>query len=248
MDHLLSEITILKKKIDALPIMPLEQVDNFHQRYRTFVTYTSNALEWNTLSHWDTSLVINDGCSIAGKRIVELQEAINHAKAYDTMRELSMSLSIQDISIHHICDLHARILQSINDQYAWKRRDVSVRVSGSMTVFPNYATLPVLMDAYIDWLHTCNDEPVMIAIQAHLRFVDIHPFVDGNGRTARLLLNLIMGIYGYPPIIIDPILRTTYISSIDKTRTYEAWSDEYITFMLQSIIDSCNRYLSQRGE
>lgn len=246
MQSLLLVIHQLKQQIDALPQMPQVQADNFHQRYRTFMTYTSNAIEGNTLSHSDTSIVINDGITVPWKRFVELQEAVNHAKAYDQMIVRTKTITIQDINVDHICNVHAMILQGIDDNYAGKWRDVPVRVTWSNHIFPNYAKLPVLMDEFINRLHSSDDDPIMIAIQAHLRFVDIHPFVDGNGRTARLLLNLIMGIYGYPPIIIDPVKRTEYIASIEKTRY--SWSEEYIIFMLQSIIDSCTRYLSQLKE
>ncbi|MCZ6884626.1 Fic family protein [Rickettsia helvetica] len=116
--------------------------------------------------------------------------------------------------------IHHAILHGIDDYNAGHYRNVSVRISGSSVIMPNLAKVPLLMTDFISWLNVGgkNIHPVELAEEAHYRLITIHPFSDGNGRTARLLMNLILIIEGYPPAIIRPQERLPYITSLETAQ------------------------------
>ncbi len=114
---------------------------------------------------------------------------------------------------------HNIILKGIGDEDAGHYRSIAVRISGSTVILPNPLKVPDLMDEFITWLkQTDNLHPVELAAEAHYRLVTIHPFVDGDGRTARLLMNLILLMLGYPAAIIRKRDRLVYISSLEKAQ------------------------------
>lgn len=145
-----------------------------------------------------------------------MTEAINHAMAFDYVLTLATK-PINQISESLILDIHQRILSKIDDAQAGRYRSESIRIAGSRVVLPNPAKVSTLMAGFIAWLTKIDDAAPTKAIQAHLRLVTIHhPFTDGNGRTARLLMNLILLLSGYPPAIIRPKDRLAYLSAIEQ--------------------------------
>lgn len=216
------------------------QIKNLEEWYRSELTYTSNAIEGNTLTRQETALVIEKGLTIGGKTFQEHQEATNHAKAYDWL--VSRLNSDQPICNKDILAIHELILKGIDDDNAGRFRTVSVRISGSTVVLPNYQKVPDLMQEFEHWLQDFEGTIVELAIEAHYRFVTIHPFTDGNGRTARLLMNLLVMAKGFPPIIILNEDRLTYIESLEKAQLGNGKSD-YEQFMLASFERSLEQYL-----
>lgn len=201
------------------------------------LTYTSNAIEGNTLTRKETELVIEENLTSSSKPFVFYQEAINHAKAFEKVLEVIETNS--KISKNIILNLHKIILTGIDDNNAGFYRDCMVRISGSRVILPNPMKVPTLIDDFFKWLNEQNLSNPTVAIEAHLKFVSIHPFVDGNGRCARLLMNLILLKAGYPPIIIRPIDRKRYLNNIEKAQLTQN-VENYNLFMLTALNRSIN--------
>lgn len=240
------EVLQLKERFDALKPFDIAYQNNIESRLSTKLTYNSNAIEGNTLTEAETKIVVEDGISISGKKMVELYEARNHAKALEYVLSLSQSIGIKDIDETVICDIHTIILTMIDDDNAWVYRNVPVRISGSQSVMPNYAKVPSLMQDLCHWIQTTEQDVIDIACDLHVKFVSIHPFVDGNGRTARLLFNLVLLIGGYPLAIVEMKQRKEYLDVLEQIQTW--WSaDPYYLLMYQVIQHSLQIYLSDVG-
>lgn len=199
---------------------------------KTELAYTSNAIEGNTLTRKETELAIEEKITSGAKPINDYLEAVNHAKAFDfIMKSAKNNVKIDE---DYILKIHQIILTGINDTNAGFYRSVRVRISGSQTILPNPLKVPDLMDDFSKWLMQKDDDMLIKAIEAHYRLVSIHPFIDGNGRTARLLLNSILMENGYAPIIIRPIDRKRYLSALETYQTQEN-KETYYRFMLSAM-------------
>lgn len=221
----LKRIDEKKRKLDNSPL-PVVLKNNLDEWFAIEFTYTSNALEGNTLSMAETAMVVEKGITIGGKTINEHLEAINHAQAIDFIRELAQKKQT-DVALDDIFAIHKIVLQKIDDTHAGVLRKVMVRVAGSSTIFPNPAKVPFLMVDFMMWLHSQSDHPVIAAALAHYKLVTIHPFVDGNGRTARLLMNLLLLQQGYPLAIIKKEKRGEYIAAIEYARQTDDFTKFY---------------------
>jgi len=228
-----------KTQLDALrPLSPaaLAQLDAW---YDVELTYTSNAIEGNTLTRQETALVLEKGLTVRGKPLKDHQEAVDHLAALRFVRELVQregSITEADIrEIHRL--VVGSTMQSEAGIYSQHRR----RIAGSMVVFPNPAKVPALMAELTQWL-AASPLGYETALEAHLRLVSIHPFSDGNGRTARLLMNLLLMKDGYPPLVIRPEDRINYLDSIEKYQLHEE-IDDYRSFMLERLHASLEDYL-----
>jgi Fic family protein len=215
--------TVEKKHKQLLALMPKFTKDlenNLYQWFRVALTYTSNAIEGNTLTHVETAQIIEKDITVEGKSLTEHLEAINHAQAVDFAKKLSQIKTRKDLEVSDILEMHKFILQRINDNEAGKFRHVPVRIMGSNLPVPNYIKIPSLMDDLISWLHNSKDSSIKIAADSHLKLAYIHPFVDGNGRTARLLMNLILLQETYPLVYIKAEDRLKYIKAIQKALNF----------------------------
>jgi Fic family protein len=246
MDDQLNKLTAKKDRLDALRPLPPELIKNLDEWYKIELTYTSNAIEGNTLTRAETALVVEKGITVQGKTLVEHLEARNHAAAVDFINELAARTKPTDISEDTILDIHRHILKGIDDSNAGRYRSVPVRVQGSRTVFPNYMRVPDRMAEFIAELHEVakTEHPVVVAAFAHFRLVSIHPFVDGNGRTSRLLMNLILGQTGYPPAIIQKEDRLKYINSLEDSRMTEN-PDLFYAVVGEAVDHSLDIYLDE---
>lgn len=216
-----------KVALDRLRPLPMALLKNLEDWFRVELTYTSNAIEGNTLSRSETALVVEKGLTVAGKTLQEHLEAINHAKALAWIQTLA-GKTRKDITEHHLLDLHRLILQKIDDENAGKYRAVRVRIAGTTVVLPNPAKVPQLMENFVLWLHNkTTAHSLQTAADAHFKLVSIHPFTDGNGRTARLLQNLLLMQEGYPPALIRKEDRKKYIDAIEKGQLQGQMSDYY---------------------
>lgn len=212
------ELTQLKKELDARRPLPDILIRNLEDWFRVELTYTSNALEGNTLSRRETALVIEKGLTVGGKTLIEHIEAKNHAEALDVIYTLA-KIKPKQLTEDDLLRVHAIILKNIEDDYAGRYRPIPVRISGSAVVLPNPKKVPDLMHDYMKWLREEKHlHPVGLATEAHYRLVTIHPFIDGNGRTARLIMNLILIMHGYPPAIIRKIERLSYLNALEKAQ------------------------------
>lgn len=241
MNELLTRIKAKKKIFDNYQPLPVELIKNLDEWFRVELTYSSNAIEGNTLSRVETALVVEKGLTVEGKTLQEHLEATNHAQALDFVRTLAHKTK-QDISEKDLLEIHRIVLQKIDDADAGKYRNVSVRIAGSRAVLPNPLKVPKLMQELIEWLRQTNDHLLRIAADAHFRLVSIHPFTDGNGRTARLLMNLILMQDGYPPAIIRKEDRKNYINAIEKGQLTDDLTD-YYNLIYQAVEYSLDIYL-----
>jgi cell filamentation protein, protein adenylyltransferase len=240
---------LINKKCELDKYRPLPQalVKNLDNWFLVELTYTSNAIEGNTLTRAETALVIEKGLTVGGKSLKEHFEANNHAHALQWIRTL-VSKTVQDIDEAIILQIHRYILEAIDDVNAGFYRNILVRISGSPVILPNPLKVPDLMADFIAWIHSSKQNPIELAALAHYKLVSIHPFVDGNGRTARLLMNLILMMHGYPPAIIRPEDRLAYIKSLESAQLGSSL-DRYIALIARAIDQSLEIYLKAvKGE
>ena len=235
--------TLTKKKLELDKLHPIDKAleHNLYEWFRVELTYSSNAIEGNTLTRQETALVIEKGIAVGGKSLNEHLEAKNHAKALDWIKEFSKRNTI--ISEKELLHIHSMILNDIDDTNAGFYRRVPVRIAGSTVILPNPLKIPTLMNEFINWLKKAKDlHPVELAAEAHYRLVTIHPFVDGNGRTARLLMNLILIMNDYPQAIIKKKDRLQYINSLEKAQLNGSKND-YFKIIETAVESSLNIYL-----
>lgn len=235
----LTHLTKLKKEIDSFRPFNADILENLSKWFEVELTYTSNAIEGNTLTRKETALVIEKGITVGGKTLTEHIEATNHK---DALLKIKSMVLQKGFSIDDILAIHKIILNNIDDNNAGFIRRIPVRISGSSVVLPNYLKVPQLLENFIESLSSSNHHPFLIAIDAHFQFVSIHPFTDGNGRTGRLLMNLLLMQNGYPPIIISPKERLHYIKSLEKGQLSEDLNDYYV-MMYKAMLRSMQIYL-----
>lgn len=210
-----------------------------HQWLDTELAYTSNHIEGNTLTRRETALVIEEGITTGGKPLKDYLEAKNHADAFRYI--LDVLSKKKGITQDDILKIHAIVLKGIDDAFAGRYRNIRVRIKGSSVVLPNPMKVPDLMAEFEKYLQTEKDG-ITRAIMGHFKFVSIHPFVDGNGRMGRLLMNLILLQNGLWPIIIRPRDRKKYISSIEKGQLTQD-TITYEEFMYKALERSLDTYV-----
>ena len=179
----------------AIAAQALKKIE---EAYNIEYTYESNRIEGNTLTLQETELVVNEGVTIAGKSMREHLEAINHAEALDYIRDFAKSDI--EISVMTIKEIHALVLHGINRENAGRYRTVPVRISGSTHTPPQPYLLDKQMEDFMlrfGEMEAQGEHPVLIAAYLHEVLVRIRPFIDGNGRTSRLLMNLYLLRHGY---------------------------------------------------
>lgn len=183
--------------------------------YRIGLTYSSNALEGNTLTESETKVLLEDGLTAGGKPLRDTFEALGHAKAYDFMFSL---LGRQTIEEADVLTMHKLFYNDIESETAGVYRKVPVFITGSKYGVCKAEQIQDGMTELIEWTNGQRGEyhPVEFAALLHKRFVFIHPFKDGNGRLARLLMNAALIQSGYVPAIIPPILRPDYITLLER--------------------------------
>lgn len=238
----LDRITEKKKKLDKLRPLPKELVHNLNEWFKIELTYTSNAIEGNTLTRRETALVVEKGLTVGGKSLKDHLEATNHAKALDWVMT-QVSKSTKEILEKDILKIHELILIGIDSDSAGLYRNIPVRISGPTTVLPNPIKVPSLMESFTKEIIASKLHPVELAAFAHYKLVAIHPFIDGNGRTARLLMNMILIQSGYPPSIINNEDREAYIKALEKADSTNNLA-EFNNIIVTSVEKSLDIYLN----
>jgi Fic family protein len=244
MKDLLKEITNKEKQIKLI-VKNLEKMRVLRDWLLTELAYTSNAIEGNTLTRKETNRAITQNITTGSKPIKDYLEAKNHADAFEFV--LKLSKSSKSISENDVLSLHKQILKGIDEDYSGRYRNVRVRISGSQVILPNALKVPDLMQDFFKWLKASKEPVSLTAIQSHLQFVSIHPFIDGNGRTARLLTNLILLKNGLLPLIIRPRDRKQYINNIEEAQL-TGNAQNYEKFMLNAYVRSMDTYIEMFDE
>lgn len=246
MEALLKRISEKKQKFDALKPFDKDLENNLHNWMRVALTYTSNAIRGNTLSHQETSQILEKNITVEGKTVVEHLEAINYAKAIDLIIQKAKEKTREKLVVEDLLSIHHCIMQNIDDAHAGVFRQCAVRIIGSMVPRPDHLKVPMLVEEFMKWLTAASDHPAKIAVDAHLKFLFIYPFVDGNGRTARLLMNLLLLQDGYPLTFSQISGPMAYVNAIEKALANNEL-EEYYCVMFEAIEKSLDLYLDALG-
>ena len=238
--NLLFRIDEGKRLIDKFRPSPPSVLSRLKQQLTLEWTYNSNAIEGNTLTLKETIVVLEDGLTIGNKSLKEHLEVINHQEAISFVEELADSTT--EITERNIREVHGLVLKDLDPKYSGKYRDIQVRITGAEHVPPDPVHVPALMSEFCETkLIDKKIHPVEHAAIAHLDFVGIHPFVDGNGRTSRLLMNLILMRRGYFPAVILKNDRKRYYDVLEKG--HKGHTDDFIFFVGRALERSIYLYL-----
>jgi Fic family protein len=207
-------------------------------------TFESNKIEGNTLTFQETHLVVNEGSTIGGQSMREHLEAINHSEAIDFIEDLVTGK--EDFNKRTLLEIHRLILKSIDNENAGKYRTVPVRISGSRHEPPQPYLLDKMMEDYfIHYEHQKKRlHPVLLAAEMHERLVSIHPFIDGNGRTSRLVMNFILLKHGYTVTSLKGDLnsRMAYYKALEEVQVNND-ATVFYDLIIQEVIGSLNAHL-----
>lgn len=225
--EILRKTDLFQKEIDALRPFEGEMLEQIKDYYRVGLTWTSNALEGNSLTESETKVLLEDGLTVGGKPLRDIFEAVDHARAYDFMFSVFGNRRVDEYTVLR---LHELFYQNIEPEYAGRYRDMRVIITGSRYSVAAPEKIPEEMGRLCEWIQKERNgyHPVEFAAQLHKRFVFIHPFRDGNGRVARLLMNLALIQDGYLPVIVPPVLRLDYVSLLERAHRDDGGFVEFI--------------------
>lgn len=208
-------VEALKARLDVLRPKAPRSLQALDAWYDVELTYASNAIEGNTLTRQETALVLEKGITVGGKGLRDHMEALDHRDALVFARSLAGGdAPLDDETVR---DLHRLVLRRSNPAEAGRYSQFQRRIAGSGVVLPAPVKLPRLMADFGTWLAGQPATPPA-AVEAHYRLVTIHPFSDGNGRTARLLMTLMLLRGGYPPLVVEPEHRQIYIETLEAAQ------------------------------
>ncbi|WP_164669946.1 Fic family protein [Virgibacillus doumboii] len=231
-----------KALLDAKRPLPKYTLRSLREKLLLEWTYHSNAIEGNTLTLQETKVVL-EGITVGGKTMREHLEVINHRDAISYVEEIVQRK--ESLSEWQIKNLLRLILKGIHDEYAGVYRDQQVFISGAKHTPPAPYLIKDEMEKLMNWYEKETEKmhPVTRGAMLHAIFVGIHPFIDGNGRTSRLLLNLELMKDGFPPIVIKVENRLNYYAALDKAHTKQDY-DNFIQLAAKEVEDSIDLYLS----
>lgn len=246
LESILAQIDVLKAKLDTF-----RQYDSYRisQALELEYTFESNRIEGNTMTLRETDLVINEGLTISGKSMREHLEAINHQEAIAYIKDLMNKNT--SLAEREVLSIHNLILRGIHPENAGRYRKVQVMIKGSVHMPPQPFLVAKEMEDYFIWHETNKKKlhPIVLAAEMHERLVTIHPFIDGNGRTSRLVMNLILLQHGYVIANIkgDYDSRMNYYQALETAQTQNN-KEEFIHFVAQIERESLERYLAIIGQ
>lgn len=241
-ENRIPQVDRLKEELDKYRPLSRNALEQLKSYYRVGLTYSSNALEGNSLTETETKIVLEDGITIGGKPLKDHYEAMGHSDAYDLLYDLAKGKTIKG---KDICQLHHLFYFRINESKAGQYRKEKVIITGTSFVPPAPTLVPGLMEEFVARMPAWKKKyhPVEYAARIHEEFVTIHPFVDGNGRTGRLLMNLALLQSGYVVTIIPPVLRQDYIQALKKAQTRPVDIKLFINFISGCVYESMNDYI-----
>ena len=239
-DNYFNEVDKLKKELDSKRPIPKETLRSLEESINLEWTYNSNGIEGNTLTLRETQVVL-EGITVGGKSIKEHLEAINHEKAILYLNDLVKENN--PITEWNIKSIHQLVLKDIDDENAGRYRRENVTIKGAIHIPPDYLKVPELMEKLIlNYENWNNFHPIIQAALLHGELVKIHPFIDGNGRTSRLLMNLDLMNHGYNPVIIKKEDRLEYYEALDKAHTTGDYTD-FVKLITKLEIVMLRKYL-----
>ena len=231
------------KKLNKLRPLPKSAVQKLREKFQIEMTYNSNAIEGNSLTLKETFLVINEGITIKGKPLKDHLEAKDHQAALEYLYDLIDKDKKHTVSEMLIRNLHQIIIQKTDKEWAGRYRNANVIIGGADHTPPDALQVPNLMRELMTWLNSQKNKLNIIELSAllHHKLVHIHPFFDGNGRTARLTMNLFLMQAGYPLVVIMKTDRKKYYDVLDKAD--KGKYEPLVKFITQSIERSLDIYL-----
>jgi Fic family protein len=248
LEALLVTLSELQRQWQAQKPLETSQLQKLQTYFNLAYTYESNRIEGNTLSLQETNLVVNEGITVGGKTLQEHLEAINHQEAIHFIEQLVVNFQTFNKSV--LLQLHRLILMGIDTKNAGVYRTVEVRISGSKHLPPSPLLLNDLMEGYFEFyeLNKRTMHPVLLAAEMHERLVTIHPFIDGNGRTARLVMNLVLLQNGYTLVNIKGNLknRLKYYQALEQVQLNHEHT-EFFKLILSSAEKSLLQHLELAG-
>ena len=214
----------LKQQLNSFRPLHQEIVNNLHEDIVLRWTYNSNAIEGNTFTLKETKVAL-EGITIGGKTMIEHFEVINHREAIYFVEKLVEKK--EPLSEWDIKSIHQLVLKNIDDKNAGTYRSINVTITGASHVPSDFLQVQSEMNEFIRWYMNKGRQmhPVERAARVHADFVKIHPFVDGNGRTSRLLMNLELMKDGFPPVVLPVEKRLDYYNALDAAHTKGDYSD-----------------------
>ena len=259
LDELYNQLTDLKKCLDSFRPFNPAQVQHLREIFDTEYTYESNAIEGNSLTLSETQDVLKHGLTIAGKPMKDHLEAINHQEAIEYLHDLVSSET--PFSERALLNLHEIILRGIDRENAGRFRRNEVFIierGGKRHNFPKARMVFKLIEDYIIFFeeNKSSMHPVKLSAQLHHRLVNIHPFIDGNGRTARLAMNLILQQAGYPITILESEHAKRYayydaLTEFHKTGDYASFElliSQYVKKWCFEYLDILSGDISEHNE
>lgn len=237
MNSKLEKIYELKRELDHRIPLNQGEIKRIKENYIIKNTYNSNAIEGNTLTEMETRVIIETGITVAKKTLREHLEVKNHAEALFFIEDLKK----ETLSEYDIKSIHAIILDGIDRANVGKYRSVDAKIGGATHDITSSHLISQEMKDLLAW-YTSGPVTINRIIELTCKFINIHPFIDGNGRTSRLLTNLELLKLGYPPITILVTDRLEYYQALDKS--YYGDYEETYDFFYNCVIESLNEYLS----
>jgi len=239
MQNILEKIDKNQQIISSFRPLKKAELAQVKEYYRIGMTYSSNAIEGNSLTDTETKVVLEDGITIGGKPLRDHYEASGHSDAFDFLYKIAKKQELTEAAVKKF---HQLFYHRIDAESAGKYRKIKIFVTDAEHSFPNYDQVPQLMKKFILSIQELRGKkhPVELAAIAHKDFVNIHPFVDGNGRVARLLMNLILLQEGYNIALISPVLRVQYLQAIKKSYRDDR---DFIKFIAAAVYETQKDYI-----
>lgn len=242
--ELIIQVDDLKKCLDSFRPLSSIQAQNLEEVFNIEYTYDSNRIEGNTMTLSETALVLQKGVTIDGRTLQEHLEIVNHRDALDYVKDIVHGQ--EELNKRVLLDIHSLVLQGIKRNDAGKFRQENVTIGGSVHTPPDFLQVPNYIDKYFEFYEKNKDSlhPVILSADMHEKLVTIHPFVDGNGRTSRLVMNMLLMKHGYPIAIIsgDRKQRHEYYDSLENVRVNRQ-ENKFHVLILQEVKKSLFRYL-----
>ncbi|TFF34300.1 Fic family protein [Mucilaginibacter psychrotolerans] len=242
----LQEIDNLQAAIEGHGQIPVTLLNKINYKLRLEWNYTSNSMEGNSLTKRETRTVMVNAIEVHGKPLKDIQEIKNHDTVITTI--MKMGKGELNISESRIREIHKGIMYEEDEdkkKYVgqWKNVDnYMLNYDGERYDFVPYAEVPERMHQLVNWTNSEKEKiqrsqndaihPVSLALKFHLDYLNIHPFYDGNGRTARILSNLILISYGLPPFYIKENEKQNYYRYLTDIQTYGGEPDLFYEFMV----------------
>ncbi|MEX0896341.1 MAG: Fic family protein [Patescibacteria group bacterium] len=232
-----------KLQLQKLRPIPSTAIKKLQERFEIEMTYNSNAIEGNSLTLKETFLVINEGITIKGKPLKDHLEAKDHHDAVELVYELVDKKSRPTLSEHLIRSLHQLVVKKTDEDIAGKYRKTNVFIAGAKHIPPKAMQVPIEMRELLRWYSKEQNKmhPIELSAIFHHKLVHIHPFIDGNGRTARLVMNVLLLRAGYPLAVILKNDRKKYYRALQLADTGDLTL--LIRFISQAVERSIDIYL-----